>query len=67
MMSAIIQKGDKNIMIAIKKPIGFIPSASMKLPFINDNIERVEPQKGQGKFVTYLIKQTSSGLFIETK
>jgi hypothetical protein len=61
-MSAIIQRGDKNIMIAIKKPNGFILNASMNLPFVNDKIERVEPQDGQGIFVKCLTKHTSIGL-----
>ena len=34
----------------------------MKLPFVNDIIERVEPQEGQGIFVACFIKQTSTDL-----
>jgi len=52
-------------MNAIKKPIGFILNASLKLPFINDKTERVEPQDGQGIFVKCLTKHTSNGLSLD--
>ena len=48
-------------MNATNKPIGFILTASLKLPLTKDKIARVEPQEGQGIFVKYLIKQTSTG------
>ena len=34
----------------------------MKSPFVNETIERVEPQEGQGIFVVCFIKQTSTDL-----
>lgn len=64
-MSAIIQRGNMTIMIAIKKPNGFMLNASMILPFVNAKIERVEPQDGQGTFVIFLIRHTSNGLLID--
>lgn len=49
-------------MIAIKYPIGLNLNALIKSPFSNEITERLEPQEGQGIFVTYLIAQTSTEL-----
>ena len=62
-MSTIIQTGAISIISATIYPIGFNSKASTKLPFVNEIIERVEPQEGQGIFVACFIKQTSSDLF----
>jgi hypothetical protein len=51
-------------MIAIKIPNGLIVNAFMKLPFVNDKTERVDPQDGQGIFVICFTKHTSIGLLI---
>lgn len=42
---------------AIIYPIGFMPKASSKFPFVNEMIERVEPQEGQGIFARFFNKQ----------
>lgn len=65
-MSEIIHKGAISIIRAIIYPIGFKAKASMKFPFVNEIIERVEPQEGQGIFVACFIKQTSTDLFSVT-
>ncbi len=62
-MSAIIHIGDISIIKVTIYPIGFMKKASTKLPFVNEITERVEPQEGQGIFVIYFIKQTSTDLF----
>lgn len=62
-MSTIIQIGAISIIRATIYPIGFKLKASMKLPFVNEIIERVEPQEGQGIFVECFIMQTSTDLF----
>ncbi|MFZ1516194.1 MAG: hypothetical protein WAT21_12385 [Saprospiraceae bacterium] len=65
-MSTIIQTGAISIIRATIYPIGFKSKASTKLPFVNEIIERVEPQAGQGIFVVCFIKQTSTDLFSVT-
>ena len=50
-------------MTAIKYPIGLNLNALIKSPFNNEITERLEPQEGQGIFVTYLIAQTLTELF----
>jgi len=62
-MSTIIQTGAISIISATTYPIGLKSKASTKLPFVNEIIERVEPQEGQGIFVAFFIKQTCSDLF----
>lgn len=60
--SEIIQTGAISIIKATIYPIGFMLTASTKLPFVNEIIERVEPQEGQGILVACFIKQTSAVL-----
>lgn len=65
-ISITIQTGASNIIDATIKPRGLIFRASTNCPLNKDNTERVEPQEGQGIFVTCLMMQTSKAGFIES-
>lgn len=65
-MSTKTHTGAISIITAIIYPIGFKSKASQKLPLVNEIIERVEPQEGQGMFMVCFIKHTSTELFSVT-
>lgn len=48
------------MMIANKRPKGFIASDPWMSPFINWRMARVEPQEGQAKPVIFFIRQAST-------
>lgn len=49
-------------MMASINPMGLIKSASKKSPFNTEISDLVEPQEGQGIFVTFFKMQTSTVL-----
>jgi hypothetical protein len=66
-MSIRVHSGVKDIITATINPIGFMNSASIKLPLVNETMERVEPQEGQGIFVICFIRHTSNASLLVSK